>query len=140
MRNQTVPFGLRAGYGVLMSASTMWTPPPSVPDDGWNNNQIAVRARTVFLWAIGLLVGSWICAAGFSATQSLGVLVSWLGFLVATALAIGAIALGGIGVWRAARLGGYRRGTALTGLLGGIGVLLLAPMVVLLGSLLLLAA
>ena len=105
MRDQTVPLGLRAGYGVLMRASTMWTPPPSVPDDGWNNNQIAVRARTVFLWAIGLLVGSWICAAGLSATQSLGVLVSWLGFLVATALAFGR------SLW-AASASGARRGSA----------------------------
>ena len=120
-----------------MSASTQWAP-PSVPADGWNNNQIAVGARTVFLWALALLAGSWIFAIGLASSQSLGVFVSWLGSLIATALAIWAIVLGSIGTGRAAKLGGYRRGTALTGLLGGIGVLLIAPVVVLLGSLLLL--
>ena len=120
-----------------MSAPTQWAP-PSVPADGWNNNQIAIRARTVFLWALGVSVGSWVFAVGLSATQSLGVFVSWLGFLVALALAVWAIALGAIGAGRAVRLGGYRRGPALTGVIGGIGVLLLAPIVVLLGSLMLL--
>ncbi|MGY4856553.1 hypothetical protein [Cryobacterium sp. AP23] len=121
-----------------MSASTQWAPPPAVPADGWNNNAIALRARAVFLWALGILVGSGMLAVALTRTQSLGVLVSWLGFLTATALAVWAIALGSIAAVRAAKLGGYRRGAALTGLLGGIGVLLLAPLVVLLGSLLLL--
>lgn len=122
-----------------MSAPAQWTPPESVPADGWNNNHVAVRARTVFFWAIGALLGSWIAAAGLTSVQALGVLVSWAGFLAATALAIYAIVLGSIGVSRAGKLGGYRRGTALLGLLGGIGVLLAAPVVVLFGSLMLLA-
>lgn len=92
----------------------------------------------MFLWALGVLVGCWVFAIGLASSESLGVFVSWLGSLTATCLAIWAIVLGSIGAGRAAKLGGYRRGTALTGLAGGIGVLLIAPVVVLLGSLLLL--
>lgn len=122
-----------------MSAPAPWTPPASVPADGWNNNHAAVRARTLFLWALGVLLGSWIVAAGLTSTQALGVLVSWTGYLAATALAIFAVVQGSIGVSHAKKLGGYRRGVALVGLLGGIGVLVLGPIVVLLGSFMLLA-
>ncbi len=101
-------------------------------------------ARTAFLSAIGILVGSWITAvvlsfAAGSPAQAIGVLVSWAGFLTATVLAILAIVFGGIGVSRAGKLGGYHRGTALIGLLGGIGVLAMGPAIVLVGSLALLA-
>jgi hypothetical protein len=122
-----------------MNAPTQWAP-PAVPVDGWNNNEIAMRARTPFWWSLGLLIGSWLAAAGLSSAQvqSLGVFVSWLGFIATMILAVGAIIMGGTGIGRAAQLNGYRRGTALTGFLGGICVLLLAPIVALIGSLMLL--
>ncbi|PJJ63220.1 hypothetical protein [Compostimonas suwonensis] len=110
-----------------MSAATQWTPPASVPSDAWNDNEIALKAQSSFLWALGVLVGSGLAVGGLTSTQALGVLVSWTGFLIAMALAIIAIAQGGIGVSHAAKLEGYRRGPATTGLLGGIGVLVAAP-------------
>jgi hypothetical protein len=76
-----------------MSASTSWVPPAG-PADGWNNHQIAVRARTVFFWSRGILVGSCIAAAGLSSTQSLGVFGCGLGCVTAMALAVGAIVTG----------------------------------------------
>jgi hypothetical protein len=122
-----------------MSTPTQWTPPPTVPSDGWKNNAGAIRARAYFLWALGVLLGSWMAAAGLASIQALGILVSWVGGLSAMALAIAAIWHGAAGVSRAAKLDGYRRAPALLGLLGGIAVVLAAPDVLLLGSFMLIA-
>jgi hypothetical protein len=84
-----------------MSAPTQWTPPPTVPSDGWNNNEIARQARRYFMWALGVLLGSWIVASGLTTVDALGVLVSWVGGIVAVVLAIAAVSAGTTGVSRA---------------------------------------
>jgi hypothetical protein len=122
-----------------MSAPTQWTPPPTVPPDGWDGNAGAVRSRSLFLWALGVLVGSWIAAAGLTSIPVVGVLVSWVGGLSAIALAIAAISLGAVGTSRANKLGGSPRAPALLGLLGGVGVVVAAPGVNLLASIMLIA-
>jgi hypothetical protein len=117
-----------------MSAPTQWTPPPTVPSDGWNNNEIARRARRYVMWALGVLLGSWIVASSLTTIDALGVLVSWVGGIVAVGLAIAAVAAGATGVSRANKLGGYNRGPALLGLVGGVAVVVIAPGAVLLGT------
>jgi hypothetical protein len=117
-----------------MSAPTQWTPPPTVPSDGWNDNEIARQARRYFVWALGVLLGSWIVASGLTTVDALGVLVSWVGGIIAVVLAIAAVSAGTTGVSRANKLGGYNKGPAVLGLVGGVAVVVIAPGVMLLGT------
>jgi hypothetical protein len=134
-----VPFARLAAYAMRMSVPTQWNSPPTIPPDGWDDNVGAVRSRTYFLWALGVLLSSWAAAAGLASIQVVGVLVSWVGGLSAIALAIAAIWRGYVGVIRAEKLDGYRRRPALLGLLGGIAVLVAAPGILLLSSFMLIA-
>lgn len=110
-----------------------WTPPPVPPPpaDGWRNNRVAVQARTLLFVSLAVLALSWLVLIvgrlipDPTAQVSL-ILLAWVALLAVTVLAIISIVFASIGLYRASRLGGYRRGTALAGLLGAAAVLLLA--------------
>lgn len=113
-----------------------WTPPVDAapPADGWGNNAIALRARKL------LVTDLWILAAGVlcigltfipsPAVQTIVILALWLALLAVFVLAVIVVIFASIGLYRASRLGGYRRGTALASLCGGIA-LLFGPVAVL---------
>lgn len=115
----------------------VWTAPDSapIPDGSWKNNKIAVTARNLISWALGTLVGGWIVAIVLTfipdpSVQTFGILFSWFGGLVCLVLAVIAVVFAAIGLSRARRLGGLRKGTALAALIAGI-VILVVPLVVL---------
>jgi uncharacterized Tic20 family protein len=116
----------------------------SKPADEMNRNRIAVRARRVFFWALGVVVVFWLIPVVLTFVpsdeiQTAAVILNWVGFLPAIALSILAIVFGGIGLSRAQKLDGYRRGSALTGLIGGIGLLVVPPLFGLVGLALVIA-
>jgi hypothetical protein len=144
--------------GLVVSATPGWYEDPEAPDllrwwdganwsdtefvpkpvDDVNRNRIAERARTVFFWALGVVVLFWWIPIALTLlpsreAQTLGVILVWVGFLPAFALLILAIVFGSIGLSRSQKLGGYRRGSALTGLIGGIALLVVPPTIAVVG-------
>lgn len=116
---------------------------PGLSEDPENRNRIAVRARSVFFWALGVVVVFWLIPMALtfvpsSELQTVAIMTSWVGFLPAIALSILSIVFGSLGLSRAQKLGGYRRGSALTGLIGGIGLLATLALVTILGFVLIL--
>ena len=88
-------------------------------------NAAAQRARSFFAWAWPLAVLFWLVPilltlVPSSAVQTAGVVMSWIGGLPVLVLAVLAIVFGAIGLVRAGRLGGLGRRPALTGLVGGV--------------------
>ena len=87
-----------------------------------------------------LVTDLWILAAGVlcigltfipsPTLQTFVILALWLALLAVFVLAVIVVILASIGLYRASRLGGYRRGTALASLFGGIA-LLFSPVAVL---------
>ncbi|MFC5928847.1 hypothetical protein D6T64_08885 [Cryobacterium melibiosiphilum] len=114
-----------------------WSAPnaAALPDGGGTNNKIAVSARNLIFWALGTLLGGWIVAIVLTfvadpAVQTLGIIVSWFGGFACIVLAIIAVVFASIGLSRARRLGGLRKGTALAALIAGI-VIIIVPLVLL---------
>lgn len=110
-----------------------WSPPEdaAIPADGWKNNAIALAARTLLYWALGALVAGWLVSTvsrimPIPGVQTLGTLALALGLIACIVLPIIAIVFAAIGLYRASRLGGYRRGIALSALFGSIALLVLA--------------
>lgn len=92
------------------------------PADGWQDNQIAVRSRTLVLCAAGgVALGLVLVFFGVFSTTYL--LLAGYGIAVVAVIAsVIAIILASIGIYRSGRLGGYRRGVALAALCAAIAV------------------
>ncbi|WP_022888878.1 DUF2510 domain-containing protein [Agromyces italicus] len=91
-------------------------------------NTAAQRARALFLWALPIAVLFWIVPICLmllpnSTVKTVGTLVALIGSIPVTALTGLAIVFGAIGLSRAGRLDGSGRRPALTGLIGGIGIM-----------------
>ncbi|KRC58657.1 hypothetical protein ASE14_19125 [Agromyces sp. Root81] len=102
----------------------------SAPAGKGSGNAFADRARRAFFWALGVGIVFWVAPVALTAMpnpqlQSIGILMVWIGMVPALVLSILAIVFGGIGLSRARVLGGRR--PALTGLVGGICVLVGPP-------------
>ncbi|MFF2272860.1 DUF2510 domain-containing protein [Agromyces sp. NPDC058136] len=96
-------------------------------------NAAARRARSIFVWAWPLAVLFWVVPLLLtlipdSAAQTVGVVMSWIGGLPVLVLTVLSIVFGAIGLANARRLGGIGRRAALTGLVGGVCILV-APAV-----------
>lgn len=106
-----------------------WTRPAdaAVPADGWGNNAIALRARKLLVTDLCILGASVLCIGltfiPIPTMQTFVFLAFWLSLLVVFILAVIVIIFASIGLYRASRLGGYRQGTALASLLGGVAML-----------------
>lgn len=136
----------------VIAAPPGWYDDPEAPDllrwwDGraWSDehfaakpvgealNAAAQRARSIFAWAWPLAVLFWVVPILMTlvpnaAAQTVGVVMSWIGGLPVLVLAVLAIVFGAMGLVRAGRLGGIGRRAALTGLVGGVCILV-APVV-----------
>jgi hypothetical protein len=82
------------------------------------------------LWGVGILVGGWVALVILARiptpeTQTYSILLGWLTLVAACLVALVAIVLASIGLYRASKLGGYRNGTAIAALLGGIATIAL---------------
>jgi hypothetical protein len=96
-------------------------------------NPFAERARTMFFWALGVVLLFWILPIALTFVpsnemQTLGVILVWAGALPGLVLIVLAVVFGAIGLSRARQAEGQGRTSALTGLIGGIS-LFLAPAV-----------
>ena len=96
-------------------------------------NPYAERARTIFFWALGVVLLFWIIpiALTFVPTyelQTVGVILVWAGALPGLVLIVLSVVFGAIGLSRAGRLEGQGRSAALTGLIGGIGLFAAPPL------------
>lgn len=96
-------------------------------------NPFAERARTVFFWALGVVLLFWIIPILLTFVpsyelQTLGVILVWVGALPGLVLIVLAVVFGAIGLNRARQVEGQGRSSALTGLIGGVS-LFLAPAV-----------
>lgn len=99
--------------------------PKPLGDD--RQNRRAGQARVLFFWALAVALPFWLVPTALTFVpspeiQTVGIILVWIGFLPVLTLSVLAIVFGGIGLSRARR-DGQGRGSALTGLIGGISVI-----------------
>ena len=109
-----------------------WTPPTDArpPADGWKNNAIAIKARRLVFWSLGVLLVGWISMIGLMAMPSAtfqiyGIVLAAGAILISVIIAMISVVFAAVGVYRSGRLGGYHRGIALAALISGLAILVL---------------
>lgn len=108
------------------------------PLPGGRANPSAERARTVFFWALGVVLLFWLLPIALtlvpsSELQTFGVILVWAGALPGLVLIVLAIVFGAIGLSQAGKVEGQGRRSALTGLIGGVSLLVVPALLAVAG-------